>query len=184
MTTNHKKISRLLSLVLRHRPEKIGIRLNSKGWAKIDKLILAINEETDFVITRDELEEIVRTNDKQRFSFDAHGTMIRANQGHSVSIDLQLKKTMPPEILYHGTSSDNCKKIIKSKKIDKMRRHHVHLYDNIKDATQVGSQRSGKVALIQIHAKQMWKAGFKFYRSKNGVWLTDYVPLKYINLKT
>jgi putative RNA 2'-phosphotransferase len=170
-------ISRFLSLVLRHKPETIGISLSEEGWTNVDDLIAAMNlhgHEIDF----DTLEWIVETNDKQRFSFSDDGAMIRANQGHSVEVNLGYKPTPPPATLYHGTVSKFLPAIRESG-IQKGQRHHVHLSASLEVATTVGKRRGEPVILI-IRAQEMQDAGHPFYLSANGVWLTDQVPPKFI----
>jgi len=172
-----KDTSRLLSLVLRHQPEKIGITLDDNGWVSVDDLLLKLTQ-YNHLLTKEDLISIVLENDKQRFSFSEHGTKIRANQGHSVSVDLQLKKEVPPQILYHGTSSDKVNSILKTG-LNKGSRHHVHLSKDLSTATSVGS-RHGKPVLFEVQSKQMYAEGFSFFISENGVWLTDEVPPKYL----
>ena len=173
-----KQISKFISLILRHKPEVIGITLDEHGYAKVNELIDGIkkNGYKDFNI--DMLNEIVKTNDKQRFSFNEDKTLIRANQGHSINVDVELEEKEPPEYLYHGTAEKYINSIDKIGLIHK-NRLHVHLSKDIDTAIEVG-KRHGKVIVYIISAKKMYKDGYKFYISKNGVWLTDNVPLKYI----
>ena len=181
MNEQHKKsISKFLSLILRHSPETINIKLDENGWANVNELITkSANNRQSF--TFDELQEIVATNDKQRFIFNEDKTLIRANQGHSISIDLALTPQIPPEFLYHGTVSkfiDN----IKNDGLLKMNRQHVHLSKDKETAIKVGSRRGVPVILI-VRSLKMNEDGFDFYLSENGVWLTDHVPAKYIEFK-
>jgi putative RNA 2'-phosphotransferase len=164
---NSKKISKLLSLVLRHEPEAINIELDNNGWGNVDEII------ENMSITFDQLSEVVTNNNKQRFTFSDDKTKIRANQGHSINIDLELESAAPPLDLYHGTSEDKLD-IILSEGISKMGRQHVHLSDNIEVAKQVGS-RHGKVVVLKINVELMVLSGCTFYQSKNGVWLVDHV---------
>lgn len=170
-----KDKSRLLSLVLRHKPETIGITLDENGWTDVKILINKIGSGFTF----EELVEVVETNDKKRFAFNDNKTKIRASQGHSLGIDLKLLQTIPPEFLYHGTATKNIQNIYKEG-IKKGKRDHVHLSHLISTADKVGS-RHGTPSIIKIDTERMWKDGIKFYVSDNGVWLTDYVDPKYFN---
>lgn len=177
MSDDLKKTSKHLSYLLRHKPESIGLELDSNGWANVAQLLLL----TD--ISQDTLEEVVFTNDKQRFAFSPDGKMIRANQGHSVGgVELALNPTPPPEVLYHGTVSKFMESI-QEQGLMKMNRHHVHLSATIDTAANVGSRR-GKPIVLNINASVMADEGFNFYLSNNGVWLTDEVPVKYIDIET
>ncbi|RYU94646.1 RNA 2'-phosphotransferase [Emticicia agri] len=180
MTEEHKKtISKFLSLVLRHQPQEIGLILNENGWAEVAELMQkSAKKGRRFSI--EELEEIVGTNDKKRFSFNEDKTMIRANQGHSVEIDLALQPVTPPDVLYHGTAEKNLGSILE-KGIEKMSRQHVHLSQDRETAFKVGS-RHGKPVILTINTAQMHLNGLLFYQSDNGVWLTDSVATQYIQL--
>jgi putative RNA 2'-phosphotransferase len=171
------KISKYLSYHLRHRPDLLGLELAPGGWVEIEKL-LAASAKHKFPLTQSELRYVVEDNDKQRFSFDATNTLIRANQGHSVPVDLQLTPTVPPEILYHGTHL-NAVKAIARQGLQKMSRHHVHLSANCQTAREVGARR-GKPVVFQVDARAMHQNGFIFYLSDNGVWLVDSVPREYL----
>jgi putative RNA 2'-phosphotransferase len=171
------KISKYLSKHLRHQPERIGIKLAPGGWIPVDELLTACAN-NQFTITREELNEVVTTNDKKRFSFDSTLTLIRANQGHSVEIDLQLEALVPPNLLYHGTGNHTVEIILQTG-LNKMLRHHVHLSRDIETATKVGA-RHGKPVVFAINAAAMHEAGYTFYCSENGVWLVDAVPPKYL----
>ncbi len=177
MTENRKKhISKFLSLILRHKPETINLILDKNGWAFVSDILS--NSELKF--TRGELEEVVATNDKKRFSFSEDKTKIRANQGHSIDkIDLNLKPASPPLELFHGTVENVIPKI-RERGLKKMRRQHVHLSKDRETAIKVGSRR-GKPIIITIRALEMWNKGYRFYKSENGVWLTDAVPSEYID---
>ena len=173
-----KQISKFLSLVLRHRPEYIDLHLNENGWADV-KVLIVKSKSKNMNFTCEELEEIVATNDKQRFAFNEDKTLIRANQGHSVkTIDLQLEAVKPPEFLYHGTVEKFIDSIRRTG-LQKQSRQHVHLSENIETANKVGSRR-GKAIILNIASGEMHKKGFEFYLSENGVWLTDHVPAEYI----
>lgn len=173
----HKRISKFLSLVLRHRPELIGIELDAQGWVAVEELLThAHRQGTRF--SEEELRQVVAESDKQRFAFNEDGSMIRANQGHSVPVDLALETRIPPEILYHGTVG-NVLPDIRTQGLLKGKRHHVHLSPDEATAIKVGSRR-GKPVILEIASQQMHADGFEFYLSTNGVWLTDHVPPKYL----
>ncbi|MBI4853036.1 MAG: RNA 2'-phosphotransferase [Acidobacteria bacterium] len=171
------RISKFLSKYLRHEPESLGLSLALGGWVMVDDLLAACKKKS-FPITREQLEEVVEKNSKKRFSFDPTGTQIRANQGHSVEIDLQLEPKIPPPTLYHGTAEKNLESI-KSIGLQKMSRHHVHLSKDISTANNVGT-RHGKPLVFAVDTSAMQKAGHTFYCSDNGVWLTDNVPPQYL----
>ena len=171
------KISKYLSYHLRHRPDMLGLTLADGGWVEVDKLLKAAKK-SKFPITPAELDYVVTHNDKQRFSFDSTKTLIRANQGHSVAIDLQLEAVVPPKILYHGTYIGAMESILQ-RGLRKMNRHHVHLSKNWQTAQKVGSRR-GKAVLLEIDAEAMHQQEFIFYCSNNGVWLVDNVPPHYL----
>jgi putative RNA 2'-phosphotransferase len=172
-----KHISKFLSLVLRHQPEEIGLTMEKEGWVNVDELILKSNAAKinfDFAL----LEQVVYTNDKQRFAFNDDYTKIRANQGHSINVDLAFDAATPPPFLYHGTVSKYVD-AIKTAGLQKMQRLHVHLSKDLDTAIKVGSRR-GQPVILKIEAQRMQQEGFTFYLSKNGVWLCDEVPSQYI----
>lgn len=171
------RISKFLSLVLRHQPETIGINLDENGWADVNGLILKLNV-NGLAVTKEILDHVVETNSKKRFAYNEDRTMIRASQGHSVSVDLGYEPKEPPVILYHGTASQFVDSIFKCG-LQKGSRHHVHLSENIETATKVG-QRHGKPVIFEVAAGQMFEDGFAFFVSENSVWLTDSVPVKYL----
>lgn len=171
------KISKYLSKHLRHQPERIGLNLDPGGWVEVNQLLAACRKH-NFSITREQLNEVVEKNDKKRFSFDATGTRIRANQGHSVEIDLQLQPQIPPDILYHGTGS-KAADIILEEGLKKMSRHHIHLSTDITTAIAVG-KRHGKPIVFTVKSGEMFKDGYSFYCADNGVWLVDAVPPQYL----
>lgn len=173
------KISKYLSLHLRHQPEKLGLTLEPGGWVAVDDLLVACSAHR-FPITRAALEEVVAGNDKQRFAFDQTGKKIRASQGHSVAVDLQLEPALPPRELYHGTGEKSVAAIQKSG-LQKMQRHHVHLSPDTETARRVGA-RHGRPAIFIVDAAAMKTAGHDFYQSENGVWLTDSVPTQFLRL--
>ncbi|QVK18163.1 RNA 2'-phosphotransferase [Mycoplasmatota bacterium] len=173
---NEIELSKFISLILRHKPEIINIKLDDNGWADVEVLINGINKK-DFNINMGILERIVETNNKQRFAFNDNKTKIRANQGHSIAVDVELEELIPPDILYHGTSKRFLENILKDG-ITKQNRNHVHLSANVDTALIVG-KRHGNPIVLKINSKQMSNDGIKFYKSKNNVWLTDYVNSKY-----
>lgn len=171
------KISKYLSKHLRHTPERIGLKLAEGGWVYVEELLAACAKHS-FRINRDELNQVVACNDKKRFSFDSTGTLIRANQGHSVEVDLQLQPLIPPDVLYHGTGEGAVESILRTG-LSKMSRHHVHLSKDITTARTVGT-RHGRPVVFTINAAAMHEAGYTFYCSENGVWLVDRVPPEYL----
>lgn len=171
------RISKFLSKYLRHEPETLGLVLSPGGWVRVDDLLNACKKKS-FPITREQLEEVVERNSKKRFSFDPTGTEIRANQGHSVEVDLQLEPKIPPTLLYHGTAEKNLESIGKVG-LQKMSRHHVHLSKDIATASTVGA-RHGKLLVFTVDSQTMHKDGHLFYCSDNGVWLTNDVPPQYL----
>ncbi|OCR02528.1 RNA 2'-phosphotransferase [Oscillatoriales cyanobacterium USR001] len=173
------KISKYLSKHLRHTPEILGLQLSPGGWVNVDEFLAACQNH-NFPIQLNELKTVVAENDKQRFSFDSTGTLIRANQGHSVEVDLQLAPSIPPDLLYHGTGKGVLESIINSG-ICKMSRHHVHLSANIETARKVGA-RHGLPVVFTIAAAAMYNQGYIFYCSENGVWLVEEVPPEYLKV--
>lgn len=169
--------SKFLSWVLRHRPEAIGIQLDSQGWTDI-QLLLEQCRSHKHNLSMSELREVVATSPKQRFSISEDGLRIRANQGHSTQVDLGYEKTDPPEILFHGTIADHLDSI-RSIGLDKMQRHHVHLSSEPITAQVVGARR-GTPVVLRVLAGQMHRDGYAFFLSTNGVWLTDRVPPAYL----
>lgn len=173
----YEKIGRLMSVVLRHRPETIGIALDEHGWAKVPELIDGIKKQYPFNIWM--LEEIVRTDSKQRYSFNKDKTLIRANQGHSIQVDVELETAEPPKYLYHGTAEKSKDKIDREG-IKPMKRLYVHLSKDIETAVEVG-RRHGKPIVYVVDTGRMHADGHVFYKSVNGVWLTKYVPVEYLS---
>ena len=176
MKGNNTSTSRFISLILRHKPEVIGITLDEHGWANVEELIAGVNQTRPLDMAG--LEEIVRTDEKQRYSFNADKTKIRANQGHSIPVDVELEAVTPPEILYHGTG-EKYVEFIEAQGLIPKTRLYVHLSGDYETAFQVGS-RHGRPRIYQVHSGQMATDGFTFYRSVNGVWLTKTVPLHYL----
>ncbi|PTY04107.1 RNA 2'-phosphotransferase [Verrucomicrobia bacterium LW23] len=171
--------SKFLSLVLRHQPESIGIQLDANGWVDVDELLQAmarIGKPLSFA----ELEELVESNDKQRFALSGDCSRIRANQGHSVSVDLALEASAPPEELYHGTVPEYLESIM-AQGLMKMRRQHVHLSPGVDFAVRVGGRR-GKPIVLMVATGRMHRDGHRFFQTQNGVWLVDAVPPQYLTV--
>jgi putative RNA 2'-phosphotransferase len=171
------RLSKFLSKHLRHAPEAIGLHLEAGGWVAVADLLAACAAH-GHPMSRDELEDVVEDNDKQRFAFDEAGQRLRAQQGHSVEVDLQLAPAEPPAVLYHGTAPAALP-AIRRDGLQKMNRHHVHLTTDEATARRVG-QRRGRPILLAIDAAALHAAGGIFYRSGNGVWLTEAVPPHYL----
>lgn len=176
---NLTNLSRYMSLILRHKPEVIEITLDEHGWASVNDLICGI-EKNNPGFNMDILEQIVRTDSKQRYSFNDDKSLIRANQGHSVNVDVELKEKEPPEYLYHGTGEKYVKSINQDGLIPKSRLY-VHLSKDIKTAENVG-KRHGKEIIYRINSGRMYRNGYKFYLSENGIWLTKEAPVKYLEM--
>ena len=173
---NLTNTSKYICLILRHYPEEIGITLDEHGWADVQALIEGVNK--TYPLTMDILEEIVRTDEKGRYSFNADHTLIRANQGHSIPVDVELKEMMPPEILFHGTGEKFTAAIDQMGLLPKSRLY-VHLSADRETAVKVG-KRHGKPVVYEVYAGRLHEDGYQFYLSVNGVWLTKQVPVKYL----
>lgn len=173
------RLSRFLSLILRHDPGHVGLTLDAGGWADVDELLAKVAK-AGRGFTRQELERIVTENNKQRFRFNADGTRIRANQGHSIDVDLGLETQTPPATLYHGTATRFLDSI-RREGLNRRSRHHVHLSSDIGTAQKVG-QRHGTPVILIVDAVAMWADGYQFYHSDNGVWLTEAVPVAYLSI--
>jgi putative RNA 2'-phosphotransferase len=171
------RISKIMSKHLRHEPEALGLQLELGGWVLIHDLLNGLAKK-GFRISREALLEVVRDNDKQRFSFDETGLKIRANQGHSTTVDLQLEPAEPPAVLYHGTNEAAVASILESG-LQRMSRHHVHLSPDLETARRVG-MRKGRVVIFKVDAALMHSEDIAFYRSDNGVWLVDEVAARFI----
>lgn len=172
------RASRFLSLVLRHTPEAASVTLDEHGWADVEALLQGVSKR--YPLTMEQLEEIVRTDDKQRYSFNDNKTKIRANQGHSIPVDVELAACEPPELLYHGTGEKYYDSIMESGLLPKSRLY-VHLSKDIETAKTVGV-RHGTPVVFTVMSGQMFKDGYLFYCSRNGVWLTKHVPPKYLEV--
>ena len=173
-----KNTSKFISLILRHQPEAIGITLDEHGWADVQELIEGINRSGGHDLDMELLEEIVRTDEKQRYSFNEDHTLIRANQGHSIPVDVELEEKVPPEILWHGTGEKYVSSIDAQGLIPKSRLY-VHLSSDMETARKVGS-RHGKPVIYEIDCRQMAADGYRFFLSANHVWLTKEVPVRYL----
>jgi putative RNA 2'-phosphotransferase len=178
-TMDLESTGRFISLILRHKPEVIGISLDEHGWAETTELIAGIARDREF--NMELLEEIVRTDEKQRYSFNGDKTLIRANQGHSIPVDVELEKKVPPEILWHGTGEKYVASI-NQQGLMKKSRLYVHLSTDKETAKKVGA-RHGKPVIYRVMAGRMYAEGMPFYLSANGVWLTEHVPAKYLEME-
>jgi putative RNA 2'-phosphotransferase len=178
MHVDRAQLSKFFSLVLRHKPDAIGLALDTQGWASIDELIERGNAAgTHF--DRDDLWQVVETSDKKRFTISADGQRIRAAQGHSVTVELGLSPQEPPAVLYHGTATRFVDSIL-SEGLKPQDRLHVHLSIDEATAQRVG-QRHGKPVIFKIEALRMHAKGFKFFLADNGVWLTAQVPPEFLS---
>jgi putative RNA 2'-phosphotransferase len=171
------KQSKFLSLVLRHQPEVIGLTLDQHGWADVEELLQKLSDHGR-AISCERLQQIVEQNDKKRFAFSEDGLQIRASQGHSIEVDLALPPTEPPEMLFHGTASHSLESIRKTG-LNSGNREHVHLSVDEETARKVGS-RHGQPVILRVRAKELFATGQLFYLSANGVWLTDSVPVAFL----
>lgn len=176
MSKDEKETSKYISLILRHKPETIGISLDEHGWADVQELIKGVSK--THPLDMEGLVRIVEEDEKQRYSFNDDRTMIRANQGHSIPVDVELEEVVPPEILYHGTGEKYVSSIDEQGLIPKSRLY-VHISGDVDTAIAVG-KRHGKPVVYRIRSGEMHRDGFKFFRSVNGVWLTKEVPIKYM----
>ena len=173
------RLSKRLSRVLRHQPERIGLTLDAGGWVAIDDLLAALNA-SGTRVTRADLDEVVERNNKRRYAVDPTGTRIRASQGHTIDVDLGLRATTPPDVLFHGTVAAALPGI-RADGLIPMRRNHVHLSADEATAHVVGARR-GRPVVIRVDAAGMVANGHEFFVSENGVWLTHAVPTRYLTL--
>jgi len=175
----HTKESKFVSFVLRHSAEKLGLDIDSQGWVSVEGLLRLCHKSKYTNVTMEVLEQIVAQDQKHRYNFNEDRTKIRANQGHSMEcVKINFDKTVPPQVLFHGTSCDSLQ-AIHEHGISKMKRHHVHLSETLETAQTVGL-RHGKLAVLVLDTSQMWADGIEFLRSDNNVWLVDHVDPKYI----
>lgn len=181
---NHSKIDarlgRFLCLVLRHHPEVAGISLDAHGWADVGALLQGVCD-AGWQIDMETLDRIVQKDNKQRYSFNKDRTKIRANQGHSIRVDVELRKVQPPQYLYHGTAA-RFLPTIQAEGIQRMNRQYVHLSSDYQTAVAVGRRHGSPVVVLRIEAGAMSQSGVAFFRSENGVWLCDYVPPEYFSV--
>lgn len=177
MDAHLTRISRWMSLVLRHQPDAYGLRLDENGWAQIDDLLVAADR-AGIPLTHQRLEQIVAHNDKQRFAIRDDGTAIRARQGHSIAVDLQLAAIQPPHQLFHGTA-ERVVPSIRAHGLVRRSRQYVHLSTDSATALQVG-RRHGTAVVLLIESGRMYHDGHHFYRTENGVWLVAAVPVTYL----
>ena len=177
MKNSFHSISKEMAYILRHHPEERGITLDAKGWADVEALLNSLHA-SGCAIDRAGLEQLVKENDKQRFAFSADRTKIRASQGHSFPVELDLEPVTPPEVLFHGTAARFLDSI-RQTGLEKRKRQYVHLSPNVETAVKVGV-RHGKPVILRVLASKMTADGFVFYRSANGVWLTESVPVSYL----
>ncbi len=175
MNSDQKSISKFLSYVLRHDPQSIGLRLDPQGWADIDELLIRAGRP----LTQEQILRVVATNDKQRFALSPDGSRIRANQGHSIDVDLNLPPAAPPETLYHGTSIDALP-MIRAQGLQPRSRQHVHLSLDTETAQKVG-QRHGKPAVLTVASGAMHRDGHVFFQAENGVWLSAHIPAQHLS---
>jgi putative RNA 2'-phosphotransferase len=173
------RTSKFLSLILRHEPERVDLKLDGAGWVGVTELLAAFNRH-GISLTLDQLKHIVATSDKKRFAFSEDEKRIRASQGHSIEVDLQYAPQAPPELLYHGTP-DRFVESIWTTGLSKGQRHHVHMSADPNTAAKVGERR-GRPVVLKIRAGDMHRAGHTFFRSANGVWLVDHVPPSFIEI--
>ncbi len=173
---SEKDLSKFIALILRHKPESIGIELDEHGWANVNDLINGISK--THAIDMELLEKIVAEDDKTRYSFNEDHSLIRANQGHSIPVDVELEKKLPPDSLWHGTGEKYVSSIERMGLIPKSRLY-VHLSADVDTARKVGS-RHGTPVIYTIDTKRMASDGFDFFQSVNGVWLTKQVPVEYL----
>ena len=174
----NQEISKFIALILRHKPDAAGITLDEHGWAKVDELIAGINKTIPF--TREQLEDIVKTDNKQRYSFNEDHSLIRANQGHSIPVDVELKQETPPNPLFHGTGEKYVSSILQQGLIPKSRLY-VHLSQDTATAEMV-AKRHGKPVIFIVDTVSMVKDGYLFFLSANHVWLTKKVPAQYLRV--
>ena len=177
----YTKLSRYLSYLLRHNPGDLDLSMDSNGWVNCKELIDKIHKQGRYIINMDVLKLIVRDDDKQRYAFSKDGKYIRANQGHSINVNLEYVPSKPPACLYHGTDARFMKNIMESNGLSPMSRQYVHLSDNTNTALAVAMRHGHTPIIFQIDTEKMCKDGFTFYKSENNVWLTKHVPAMYFS---
>lgn len=179
MTTDDTRASKLLSYVLRHRPDQASVTLDAQGWVEVDALLAGLAARGT-VLTRTDLDRIVAADSKRRYAYSDDGTRIRASQGHSVDVDLGYQPAVPPPLLFHGTAERNLESILATG-LDRRQRHHVHLSAAVATARQVGG-RHGRPVVLDVDAARMHADGFAFFVTANGVWLVESVPPTYLRI--
>lgn len=177
---DYERVSKFISLVLRHKPQEANLVLDKFGYARTSELVAGVKKKYP-EFNKDILIKIVETDEKQRYSFKDNGKLIRANQGHSFPVDLGLEAQQPPLLLFHGTSTKYLDSIMEKGIISKSRQY-VHLSKDVDTAHTVGLRHGAGTVILVVSAEQMWKDGYKFFLSDNGVWLVDEVPTKYFTL--
>lgn len=175
----YTKLSKYLSYLLRHNPGDLDLSMDSNGWVSCKELIDKIHKQGRYIINMDVLKLIVRDDDKQRYAFSKNGDYIRANQGHSINVDMEYSPVKPPDCLYHGTDARFMRNIMESNGLSPMSRQYVHLSDNVNTALAVAMRPGNAPIIFHIDAKRMYKDGIKFYKSENNVWLVKRVPIQY-----
>ena len=176
----YTKLSRYISYLLRHNPGDLDLSMDSNGWVSCKELIDKIHKQGCYIINMDVLKLIVRDDDKQRYAFSKNGDYIRANQGHSISVDMEYTPIKPPAYLYHGTDGRFMRSIMESNGLSPISRQYVHLSDNVNTALAVAMRHGDTPIIFHIDTERMYKDGIKFYKSENNVWLVKHVPAQYL----
>lgn len=176
----YTKLSKYLSYLLRHNPGDLDLSMDNNGWVSCKELIDKIHKQGRYIINMDVLKLIVRDDDKQRYAFSKNGDYIRANQGHSINVNMEYTPIKPPALLYHGTDARFIKNIMESNGLSPMSRQYVHLSDNINTALAVAMRHGDTPIIFHINTEKMYKNGIKFYKSENNVWLVKHVPTQYL----
>lgn len=175
----YTKLSKYLSYLLRHNPSDLDLNMDSHGWVSCKELIDKIHKQGKYIINIDVLKKIVNEDDKQRYAFSKNGDYIRANQGHSINVNMEYVPIEPPTYLYHGTDARFVKNILESNGLQPMSRQYVHLSDNVNTALMVALRHGHTPIIFHIDAKHAYKDGIKFYKSENNVWLAKEIPTQY-----
>lgn len=176
----YTKLSKYISYLLRHNPGDLNLSMDHNGWVSCKELIDKIHKTGKYIINIDILKQIVKEDDKQRYAFSSNGDYIRANQGHSISVDMDYTPVKPPDYLYHGTDARFMRNIMESNGLSPMSRQYVHLSDNVNTALAVAMRHGNTPIIFHIDTKRMDKDGIKFYKSENNVWLVKHVPAQYL----
>lgn len=173
-------LSKIICKALRHKPEMLDLQLDKRGWVLVDDLVKGLKENGFRFVDREKIEYIVNTNAKHRFELSEDGSKIRATYGHTIPIDLDLNVANVPDILYHGTNTENFKKIVEHGYIESMQRNFVHLADNVNLAKINGKRHGGDLVILKVNAKEMKKDGYIFYKAHSEIYLTKNVPIHYV----